>query len=156
MTATPASATPIVTHVRSATRSPSRTKPSNPATNGPVDMSRSVFATDVCAREKMKQVDATDMHTATAKTGRPPSRHSATMLRRWRNDNTSARKTDAKTLRQKLVVHGVVATSRAISAPLLQQMAAQATRRTPRRVAGAEDVGVSGGSRRDAGRATSG
>jgi hypothetical protein len=47
-----------------------------------------------------------------------------------------ARKSEANTLRQRLVVQGLVPTSRTMSPPLLQHTAAQATSKAPRRVAG--------------------
>src|SRR6266849_7261347 len=50
---------------------------------------------------------------------------------------TRARKSEAKRLRHRLVVQGLVVTRRAMSPPLLQHIAAQATSSTPRRVAGA-------------------
>lgn len=95
-----------------------------------------MLATEVCASEKMKHVEASAMHVATAATGRPPSRHCRRMLRPRSIDRTSARKSAAKTLRHRLVVHGPVVTRRATSAPLLQHTAAQATNRAPRRPAG--------------------
>src|SRR2546425_8369761 len=98
----------------------------------------SVLATDVCASEKMKHVEDTAMHTAAAGPGPPPSRHCATIPRRRAIQRTSARKSDAKRLRHRLVVHGLVPTRRTMSAPLLQQIAAQATSSAPRRVAGVE------------------
>src|SRR2546429_6555856 len=97
----------------------------------------SVLATDVCAREKMKHVEAVAMHTATIRTGRPPSRHSAKIPRRRTTRSTRVRKSEAKRPRQRLVVHGPVATRRAMSPPLLQQTEAKATSRATRRVAGA-------------------
>src|SRR2546425_11037694 len=84
----------------------------------------------------MKHVEASAMQTATATTGRPPSRHWATMLRRRTIQSTTARKIEAERLRHRLVVHGLVVTRRAMRPPLLQQTAAQATSRAPRRVAG--------------------
>src|SRR5215470_8902613 len=96
----------------------------------------SVLATDVYASEKMKHVEAAAMQEATSTTGQPPSRHCATMLRRRTTDRSAARKSEAKTLRQRLVVQGLVPTSRTMSPPLLQHTAAQATSRAPRRVAG--------------------
>ena len=76
------------------------------------------------------------MQTATATSGGPPSRHCARMLRPRTIDSTTARKSEAKRLRQRLVVQGVVVTRRAMSPPLLQHTAAQATSRAPRREAG--------------------
>src|SRR5262249_12118369 len=102
---------------------------------GPVDIRISVLATDVCASEKMKHVEDTAMHTAAARTGRPPSRHCPTMPRPRTTHSTSARKSEAKRLRHRLVVHGLVVTRRAMSPPLPQPVAAQATNTTPRRVA---------------------
>src|SRR2546427_1601743 len=96
MTTAPASATAIVSQVRGATRSPSSRKPSSPATNGPVLMRISVLATDVRDSAKMKHVEAVAMHTAAIRTGPPPSRHCATMLRRLAVHNTPGRKNDAK------------------------------------------------------------
>src|SRR5712691_3660608 len=96
----------------------------------------SVLATDVCASEKMKHVEASAMHTATTRTGRPPPRHCATIPRPRTTHSTRLRKSEAKTLRHRLVVQGLVVTRRAMSPPLLQQTAAQATSRTPRRLAG--------------------
>ena len=93
----------------------------------------SVLATDVCASEKMKHVEAVAMHTATMRTGRPPSRHSAKIPRRRTTRSTTVRKSEAKRPRQRLVVQGLVVTRRATSPPLLQQTAAQATSRAPRR-----------------------
>src|SRR3989442_8944210 len=84
----------------------------------------------------MKNVEASAMQTATATTGRPPSRHWATMLRRRAIHRTTTRKSEAKRLRHRLVVHGLVVTRRAMRPPLLQQTAAQATSRAPRRAAG--------------------
>src|SRR5256885_9884340 len=84
----------------------------------------------------MKHVEASAMQTATATTGRPPSRHWATMLRRRTIQSTTARKIEAERLRHKLVVHGLVVTRRAMRPPLLQQTAAQGTSRAPRPVAG--------------------
>src|SRR5882724_246119 len=97
-----------------------------------------VLATDVCASEKRKHVEASAMQTATATTGAPPSRHCAKMPRRRAIHRTTPRKSDAKRLRHKLVVQGPVVTRRAIRPPLLQQTAAQATSRAPRRVAGVD------------------
>src|SRR2546428_3155206 len=135
MTTAPASATPIVSQVRGATRSPSSVQPSSPATNGPVLMRISVLATDVRDSAKMKHVEAVAMHTAAIRTGPPPSRHCATMLRRLAIRSTRVRNSDAKRPRHRLVVHGPVVTRRAISPPLLQHTAAQATSRPPRRAA---------------------
>src|SRR2546425_11588909 len=132
MTTAPASATPIVSQVRGATRSPSSVQPSSPATNGPVVMRISVLATDVRDSAKMKHVEAVAMHTAAIRTGPPPSRHCATMLRRLAIRSTRVRNSDAKRPRHRLVVHGPVVTRRAISPPLLQHTAAQATSRPPR------------------------
>src|SRR5882672_3014144 len=95
-----------------------------------------VLATEVWASEKMKHVEASAMHAATARTGRPPSRHCAKMLRRATVHNTALRNTDANRLRHRLVVHGLVVTSRAMSPPLLQHTAAQPTSKAPRRAAG--------------------
>src|SRR5215472_16166582 len=91
-----------------------------------------VLATDVYASEKMKHVEASAMQAATATIGRPPSRHWATMPRPPTIRSTTARNIVAKTLRQRLVVHDVVVTRRAMSPPLLQHTAAQATSRAPR------------------------
>src|SRR5437879_11217698 len=82
----------------------------------------------------MKHVEASAMQTATATTGRPPSRHWATMLRRRAIQSTTARKIEAETLRHRLVVHGLVVTRRAMRPPLLQQTAAPPTPRHPRHV----------------------
>src|SRR3989442_5757584 len=90
MTRATGSATAIVSQVRGATRSPSSRKPSSPATNGPVLMRISVLATDVRDSAKMKHVEAVAMHTAAIRTGPPPSRHWATMLRRLAAPNTPA------------------------------------------------------------------
>src|SRR6267142_4098241 len=49
---------------------------------------------------------------------------------------TTARNNEAKRLRHRLVVQGLVVTRRAMSPPLLQHIAAQATSRAPRRLAG--------------------
>src|SRR5262249_10355948 len=95
----------------------------------------SVLATEVWASEKTKHVEDTAMHTAAATTGRPPSRHCATIPRPRITQSTSARKTEAKKLRHRFVVQGDVPTRRTISDPLLQHRAAQATRSAPRRVA---------------------
>src|SRR5262249_36249123 len=95
----------------------------------------SVLATDVWASEKTKHVEDTAMHTAAATTGRPPSRHCATIPRPRITQSTSARNTEAKKLRHRLVVQGDVPTRRTMSDPLLQHSAAQATRSAPRRVA---------------------
>src|SRR5712692_4862638 len=95
-----------------------------------------VLATDVCASEKMKHVEASAMHTATTRTGRPPPRHCAKIPRPRTTHSTRLRKSEAKTLRHRLVVQGLVVTRRAMSPPLLQQTAAQATSRTPRRLEG--------------------
>src|SRR6185436_1370352 len=101
----------------------------------------SVLATEVCAREKMKHVEASAMHEATSRTGRPPSHHCATMLRRRATLSTTARHTEAKTLRHRLVVHGSVCTRRTMRPPLLQHSAAAATSRAPRRAAGIAGAG---------------
>jgi hypothetical protein len=93
----------------------------------------SVLATDVWASEKMKHVEASAMHEATSRTGRPPSRHCAKMLRRRTTLRTTARTTEAKTLRHRLVVQESVWTRRTMRPPLLQHTAAAATRRAPRR-----------------------
>src|SRR5213594_232452 len=135
MMTAPASVTPIRSHVRNATRSPSRIHPSNPVTYGPNDMRMSVLATDVCASEKMKHVDDTAMHTAAATIGRPPSRHCPTRPRPRTSQSTSARNSEAKKLRHRVVVQGEVSTRRTMSDPLLQHNAAQATSSAPRRVA---------------------
>jgi hypothetical protein len=95
-----------------------------------------VFATAVWASEKMKHVEDSAMQAATITTGRPPSRHCTHTGRRPTTQKTSPRKSEAKALRQKLVVHGPVPTRRAMSAPLLQQTAAPATSNAPRRAAG--------------------
>src|SRR5439155_6155681 len=95
-----------------------------------------LLATEVCASENRKHVEASAMQTATATTGRPPSRHWARMLRRRAIHRTTTRKSEANRLRQRLVVHGLVVTRRAMRPPLLQQTAAQATSRAPRREAG--------------------
>ncbi len=94
-----------------------------------------VLATEVWAREKMKQVEAVAMQSETITTGRPPSRHWATMLRPRTTHSTTAKNSEANRLRQRLVVQGLVVTRRAMSPPLLQQTAAQATSRPPRRAA---------------------
>src|SRR5262245_22717304 len=136
MITAPARATPIMSHVSRATRSPSSSQPSSPATYGPVEMRMSVLATDVWASERMKHVEASAMHKATATTGRPPSRHCATIPRPRTIQSTRARKTDAKKLRHRVVVQALVVTRRAMSPPLLQHNAAQATSRAPRRASG--------------------
>src|SRR5437899_9668825 len=91
-------------------------------------MRSSVLATDVWASEKMKHVEDTAIHIAAITTGIPPSRHCPTMPRPRTSQRTSARNTEAKKLRHRLVVQGGVATRRTMSAPLLQHSAAQATR----------------------------
>lgn len=126
----------MITHVRGATRSPRTRNPTSAVTYGPVDMRINVLATDVCASEKMKHVEAMAMHAATARTGRPPSRHCAKMLRRPAVHNTRLGNNDANRLRHRLVVHGLVVTSLAMSPPLLQHTAAHPTSRAPRRAAG--------------------
>src|SRR5262245_17474264 len=100
-------------------------------------MRMSVLATVVCASEKMKHVEASDMHAATRNTGRPPSSHWAPIHRPRTACRTTARNSAANELRQRLVVHGSVLTRRTMSPPLLQQSAAAATNRAPRRVGGA-------------------
>src|SRR6185503_1567988 len=94
-----------------------------------------VLATEVCASDRMKHVEDSDMHAATRAPGAPSPRHCVTIDRRLTIDSASARKTAAKRLRQTFVVHGLVPTRRAMRAPLLQQMAAHATNAAPRRVA---------------------
>src|SRR5687768_214527 len=94
-------------------------------------MRMSVLATEVCASEKTKHVEAIAMHAATASIGRPPARHCATIPRRRAIDSTTARKVEAKRPRQRLVVHGVVASSRTRREPLLQHTAAPATSSAP-------------------------
>src|SRR4030095_5303281 len=112
-------------------------------------MRMSVLATVVCGSEKMKHVDASAMHAATTKTGRPPSRHCATIDRPRATGSTSARNTAAKRLRHRLVVQGAVLTRRTMSPPLLQHNAAAATKRAPRRAAGVADVTSESGARGD-------
>src|SRR4029453_5651141 len=97
-------------------------------------MRMSVLATEVCASERMKHVEASDMHAATATPGAPSSRHWATIERRLTAERASARKPEAKRRRRRLVVHGPVPANRAMRAPLLQQTAADATRSAPWRV----------------------
>src|SRR5262245_8035617 len=92
-----------------------------------------VLATVVWASEKMKHVEASDMHAATVNTGSPPSRHCAPIHRPRTACRTTARKSAANELRQRLVVQGSVLTRRTMSPPLLQQSAAAATKRAPRR-----------------------
>src|SRR5262245_57094760 len=87
----------------------------------------------------MKHVEASAMQVATTRTGRPPSRHCATMLRRRAIQSSTVRKSDADRPRQSAVVHGVVETSRTMSPPLLQQMEAHATSSAPRRAAWVAD-----------------
>src|SRR5262245_42373409 len=109
-----------------------------------------VLATVVWASEKMKHVEASDMHAATMNTGRPPSRHCAPIHRPRTRCRTTARNSAANELRQRLVVHGSVLTRRTMSPPLLQQSAAAATKRAPRRAGGAaEDRSVTRGSGAD-------
>src|SRR3989442_3536336 len=117
MTTAPASATPIVSQVRGATRSPSSVQPSSPATNGPVLMRISVLATDVRDSAKMKHVEAVAMHTAAIRTGPPPSRHCATMLRRLGVHTTTAQNNDAKKAPPNLAVAAPVGEEGAISPP---------------------------------------
>src|SRR2546426_4042388 len=83
----------------------------------------------------MKHVEDTAIHIAAITTGIPPSRHCPTMPRPRTSQRTSARNTEAKKLRQRLVVRGGVATRRTMSARLLQHSAAEATSTAPRRVA---------------------
>src|SRR6267142_6840097 len=97
-------------------------------------MRRSVLATEVCASDRMKHVEASAMHVAAITTGKPPWRHCATMLRPRTIHSTTPRNSEAKRLRHRLVVQGLVATRRAMSPPLLQHTAAQATNRAPRRL----------------------
>src|SRR5258705_8765566 len=99
-----------------------------------MDIRMSVLATEVCASDRMKHVEDSDMHPATATPGAPSRRHWVKMERLLITDRASARKAEAKRLRQRLVVHGPVATRRAMRAPLLQQIAADATRSAPWRV----------------------
>src|SRR5262245_8320020 len=101
-----------------------------------MDMRISVLATEVRDSERRKQVEARDMQSATTSIGRPPACHCAAMPPPRTARNTTARKMEAKTLRHRFVVHGPVVTRRAMRPPLLQQSAAQATSRTPRRAAG--------------------
>src|SRR6267142_3270422 len=100
-----------------------------------MDMRMSVLATEVCASDRMKQVEDSDMHAATATPGAPSARHWVTIERRSTADRASARNAEANTLRHRFVVHGPVATRRAMRAPLLQHIAAHATNTAPRRVA---------------------
>src|SRR4030095_12481185 len=81
----------------------------------------------------MKRVEASAMQVATTTTGRPPSRHCATMLRRRAIHSSTVRKSEADRARQRAVVQGVVETRRTIGPPLLQQMEAHATSSAPRR-----------------------
>src|SRR5262245_18788273 len=114
-------------------------------------MRMSVLATVVWASEKMKHVEASDIHAATRNTGRPPSRHCAPIHRPRTACRTTARNSAANELRQRLVVHRSVLTRRTMSPPLLQHSAAAATKRAPRRADGAAaGRSVTGGS--DAGR----
>src|SRR5439155_299150 len=76
----------------------------------------SVLATDVWASEKMKHVEDTAIHIAAITTGIPPSRHCPTMPRPRTRQRTSARNTEAKKLRHRLVVQGGSATSQ-LSSP---------------------------------------
>src|SRR5882724_5158606 len=100
----------------------------------------------------MKHVEAMAMHEATSRTGRPPSYHCAKMLRRRTALRTTARTTEAKRLRHRLVVQESVWTRRTMRPPLLQHTAAAATRRAPRRaagIAGARSVTSGSGAGRD-------
>src|SRR2546425_11134064 len=65
----------------------------------------SVLATDVRDSAKMKHVEAVAMHTAAIRTGPPPSRHCATMLRRLAVRSTRGRNSDAERTRPRLVGH---------------------------------------------------
>src|SRR5260370_27268239 len=89
-----------------------------------------------CAGEKRTDVEASEMRPARARPGAPPPRHCAKIPRPRTTHSTRLRKSEAKTLRHRLVVQGLVVTRRAMSPPLLQQTAAQATSRTPRRLEG--------------------
>jgi hypothetical protein len=80
-------------------------------------------------------VDASAMQAAATRTGH--RRHAAKTAAPRIAHSARARNSEAKTLRQRLVVQGPVATSRAMRPPLLQQIAAQATRSAPRRVVAA-------------------
>src|SRR5256885_16768364 len=95
-------------------------------------MSRSVLATEVCASDRMKHVEASAMHVAATATGRPPWRHCATMLRPRLIQSTTPRNSEAKKLRHRLVVQGLVATRRGVRPPLLPHTAAQTTNNAPR------------------------
>src|SRR6266849_5901597 len=55
---------------------------------------------------------------------------------------TRTRKSEAKRLRHRLVVQGLVVTRRAMSPPLLQHNAAPATSRAPRRAASGSETAV--------------
>src|SRR5688572_18865882 len=92
----------------------------------------SVLATDVYASDRMKHVDATAMQTA-ARTRGP--RQCLKIPGPRTIQSAAARKSEAKRLRHRLVVHGLVVTRRAMRPPLLQHIAAHATSRAPRRVA---------------------
>src|SRR2546425_5736476 len=91
----------------------------------------SVLATDVRDSAKMKHVEAVAMHTAAIRTGPPPSRHCATMLRRLGVRRTPGRKNDAERPRPRPVVPRPGGAGRAVNPPPLPPTAAHAPRRPP-------------------------
>src|SRR5262249_47011680 len=93
----------------------------------------SVFATEVRDSAMMKAVEAMAKHVAMASPGQPASRTTPASRPRWVTITAPDRKAAQKTERQKMVVHGSVPASLAMSPPLLQQSAAAVTSPTPRR-----------------------
>src|SRR2546425_12879709 len=99
----------------------------------------SVLATDVRDSAKMKHVEAVAMHTAAIRTGPPPSRHCATMLRRLAVRRTRGRKKDAKKPRPTPAGPRAAVARRAISPPPLPHTPPPAPSTPPRPAAAGLD-----------------
>ena len=91
----------------------------------------SVFATEVRARAMMKHVEAVAKHAAISAPGQPVSRTTPASRPRRVIATAAERNAAQNTERQNTVVHGSVATRRAMRPPLLQQIAAAATSQKP-------------------------
>ena len=120
-------------HVRRRTRSPRKSQPPSPAMKGDRLWMTSVFATEVRASAMMKQVEAVAKHAAISTPDQPVSRTTAASRPRRAIATAEKRNAAQNTERQNTVVHGLVATRRAMRPPVLQQSAAAATSQKPSR-----------------------
>jgi hypothetical protein len=81
----PASAAPMATQLRGATRSPISSQPSSPAMTGALDWMNMMLATEVRLSAMMKQLEAVAKQRPSTTPGQPSSRNVATSRPRFLN-----------------------------------------------------------------------